>query len=412
MKAEQWMKDAAEDDAKIIAKHYTGRVAASSKEACLGHCERCNAVCLSQASPTINRAVNERSGAETTPREHICEAEIFERGPSDGYAKDGERWTCSCGKIYKHSCDEANGCQWNLCAGATPSPAKLPSCTVCGTPMEFTEDAPSPAREETPPNWMHHAARVINKNVLRFESGEIEADPVGWLVGIISNCYALADAGAKSSQGPAREETPATIEKLALKYFPPMLVPAATNHYYVGMVESVNIGQDLNQKQRQLCSDALCEFTELADAGARSVVVATQTAKCMTADDFSEQWRKLKQVHAKFSTRCIDDMFASYWAEIEHLMEAYAKHCTLAGVAALPSPPSEEDVLIDDTPEAVAATAYQILGVLAHERNCVPVRILDYFSAVAQGERPINPLPFNPDEVPAVPSSEETKEKQ
>lgn len=64
------------------------------------------------------------SSKEATPaREHICEAELFERGPSDGYAKDGERWTCSCGKIYEHSCEEANGCQWNLCAEATPSPA-------------------------------------------------------------------------------------------------------------------------------------------------------------------------------------------------------------------------------------------------------------------------------------------------
>jgi hypothetical protein len=49
----------------------------------------------------------------------------------------------------------------------------------------------------------------------------------------------------------------------------------------------------------------------------------------------------------------------------------------------------------ENTAKAQAAIAYQICSVLN-----APVRILDYFSAVANGEPiPPNPLPFSPDEV-------------
>jgi len=41
---------------------------------------------------------------------HNCEAEF----PSTGFCKDGERRECSCGRVYEHVCDEAEGCAWFL----------------------------------------------------------------------------------------------------------------------------------------------------------------------------------------------------------------------------------------------------------------------------------------------------------
>lgn len=46
----------------------------------------------------------------------------------------------------------------------------------------------------------------------------------------------------------------------------------------------------------------------------------------------------------------------------------------------------------------VAAIAYQCLGALSEFFPVAPVRLLDYFSAIANGEKAINPLPFSPDE--------------
>jgi len=43
-------------------------------------------------------------------REHNCEDEF----PITGFCKDGERRECSCGKVYEHVCDEAEGCAWFL----------------------------------------------------------------------------------------------------------------------------------------------------------------------------------------------------------------------------------------------------------------------------------------------------------
>lgn len=43
---------------------------------------------------------------------HECEKELMEIGPSDGSAQDGEEWTCSCGAVFEHHCDEAEGCCW------------------------------------------------------------------------------------------------------------------------------------------------------------------------------------------------------------------------------------------------------------------------------------------------------------
>ena len=45
-------------------------------------------------------------------RKHNCETEF----PMTGFCKDGERRECSCGKVYEHVCDEAEGCAWFLSA--------------------------------------------------------------------------------------------------------------------------------------------------------------------------------------------------------------------------------------------------------------------------------------------------------
>lgn len=43
-----------------------------------------------------------------------CDKELTTSGPSGGRAVDGERWTCSCGRVFAHVCDEAQGCSWDL----------------------------------------------------------------------------------------------------------------------------------------------------------------------------------------------------------------------------------------------------------------------------------------------------------
>lgn len=49
--------------------------------------------------------------------QHDCDARLRtaqQRGEviSDFRAQGGERWTCSCGRVYIHVCDEAAGCAW------------------------------------------------------------------------------------------------------------------------------------------------------------------------------------------------------------------------------------------------------------------------------------------------------------
>jgi hypothetical protein len=42
-----------------------------------------------------------------------CERELLRRYPGHAQARDGERWTCSCGRHFVHLCDEASGCSWS-----------------------------------------------------------------------------------------------------------------------------------------------------------------------------------------------------------------------------------------------------------------------------------------------------------
>jgi len=56
-------------------------------------------------------------------KEHSCDLAIRSSvWAMSGFAKNGDRWACSCGKIYQHLCDEAEGCCWVEVADA-PAPA-------------------------------------------------------------------------------------------------------------------------------------------------------------------------------------------------------------------------------------------------------------------------------------------------
>lgn len=56
-----------------------------------------------------------------SPRD--CEIELERGYPSHAQAADGERWTCSCGRVYEHVCDEAEGCSWEPGARSTSAAA-------------------------------------------------------------------------------------------------------------------------------------------------------------------------------------------------------------------------------------------------------------------------------------------------
>jgi hypothetical protein len=43
---------------------------------------------------------------------HSCDKELNEKYPTHSQALDGERWACSCGRVWEHVCDEAEGCCW------------------------------------------------------------------------------------------------------------------------------------------------------------------------------------------------------------------------------------------------------------------------------------------------------------
>lgn len=45
---------------------------------------------------------------------HSCDKELQHTYPRHSQAAHGEKWTCSCGRIWIHDCDEAEGCAWFL----------------------------------------------------------------------------------------------------------------------------------------------------------------------------------------------------------------------------------------------------------------------------------------------------------
>lgn len=38
--------------------------------------------------------------------------QVESRALSNGRAKDGDGWTCTCGRRFVHVCNEAEGCYW------------------------------------------------------------------------------------------------------------------------------------------------------------------------------------------------------------------------------------------------------------------------------------------------------------
>lgn len=45
-------------------------------------------------------------------KQHDCEQELEKSYPSHTQAEDGQVWQCSCGRVWVHICDEAEGCCW------------------------------------------------------------------------------------------------------------------------------------------------------------------------------------------------------------------------------------------------------------------------------------------------------------
>jgi hypothetical protein len=45
---------------------------------------------------------------------HSCHRLLNYNYPAHAQAQEGDRWTCTCGKVYEHICDEAEGCSWVL----------------------------------------------------------------------------------------------------------------------------------------------------------------------------------------------------------------------------------------------------------------------------------------------------------
>jgi uncharacterized coiled-coil DUF342 family protein len=71
-----------------------------------------------QEREALNQVIREaRAELRRLDPPHSCDDELraAQRRSeviSNFRAKGGERWTCSCGKVYVHECDEAEGCSW------------------------------------------------------------------------------------------------------------------------------------------------------------------------------------------------------------------------------------------------------------------------------------------------------------
>lgn len=78
-----------------------------------------------KAKPKTSRETRAKTAppAPRKPRHkslHACDREISRRYPGHAQARDGEHWTCSCGRCFVHVCDEAEGCTWVLNNRAAP----------------------------------------------------------------------------------------------------------------------------------------------------------------------------------------------------------------------------------------------------------------------------------------------------
>lgn len=59
-------------------------------------------------------------------KKHSCEQVLLALYPGQDQANEGEQFICTCGYVYTHICNEAEGCFWTLTAlrlaekGVTP----------------------------------------------------------------------------------------------------------------------------------------------------------------------------------------------------------------------------------------------------------------------------------------------------
>lgn len=115
------------------------------------------------------------------------------------------------------------------------------------------------SREETPRNRMAGAiSDAVDACFCNHAAGdECDARPLH-----IQRFYQMAyDAGRSWQVAPP---TPQLIEHLSEKYFPPLIVEDIRTKLERGPVQTtataVNVGQDLNEKNRKACADAMCEL--------------------------------------------------------------------------------------------------------------------------------------------------------
>jgi hypothetical protein len=111
-------------------------------------------------------------------RIHWDKVQSVAHGDRSEFLKEMRRIVSS--RLVPHRCP--------LC-GATSPGMFLGSCLDESKRHEFHKTA----------SWIRNAAKVIDKKVLRYDTSEIEADPIKWLCEIIGNCFAAQPSPAPST---------------------------------------------------------------------------------------------------------------------------------------------------------------------------------------------------------------------
>jgi hypothetical protein len=150
--------------------------------------------------------------------------------------------------------------------------------------------------------------------------------------------------------------------------------------------------------------EALKQFGE--DGSLKSVVGVEADLKHPHKDTGGEiadsrRWMKLpyNPNHPDFNEVHREDSWCAKAGCV--LVEAVSQLATNERYTTLPL---NDDDDYPNSPETIAAVAYQICGTLN-----APARILDYFSEVSSGRRPKNPLPFSGEAVSSTASPEEKR---
>lgn len=79
----------------------------------IGYVPKCHRCGVSKDDEEANEPCPLGSEKVARNKQHNCDAEI-RRDPyaMSGHRETGDTWKCSCGKVYEHVCDEAEGCSW------------------------------------------------------------------------------------------------------------------------------------------------------------------------------------------------------------------------------------------------------------------------------------------------------------